>query len=103
MESLVTTVRENVEDAKVVAVSLRVGELTCVVPAALRFCFDVCTRGTNLEGAEMRLESVPGRGRCRDCSREQVLVGAVVTCACGSWDVEILAGQELRLEEVEVI
>jgi hydrogenase nickel incorporation protein HypA/HybF len=41
-------------------VRLRVGRDACVSPDALRFCFDVCTRGTPLEGAA--LEIVEGTG-----------------------------------------
>lgn len=103
MESLVSTIRERVIDAKVVGVKLQIGELTCVVPDALRFCFDVCAKGTLLEGAKLSITRVPGRGRCRDCSRVQSMDGPVLSCICGSWDVEILEGRELRLQEVEVI
>ncbi len=60
MESLVTTVEENVGAARVTAVRLEVGKLACVAPEALRFCFDVCAQGTCLEGARLEILDLPG-------------------------------------------
>jgi Zn finger protein HypA/HybF involved in hydrogenase expression len=68
MEDLVATVTEEIREARVHVVRLVVGRGACVSPSALRFCFDVCTHGTPLEGAtleiaegmgdELRLEEV---------------------------------------------
>ena len=103
MESLVESVVERVGDARVTTVRLEVGRLTCVVPEALSFCFDVCASGTRLEGAAIEILEVEGRGRCRACGRELAVEPLGALCACGSADVEVLAGGELRLREVEVI
>ncbi len=103
MESLVTTVAEEVGAARVMTVRLEVGALTCVVPAALRFCFDVCTNGTPLEGAEIDIVEIPGRARCRACAVELSVDVDAALCPCGSADLEVLAGLELRLKEVEVL
>jgi hydrogenase nickel incorporation protein HypA/HybF len=60
MESLVETVVENVGNAKVASVRLEVGRLAAVVPDSLRFCFDVCARGTSLEGAVLEIIEMTG-------------------------------------------
>lgn len=103
MESLVETVRESVGEARVTLVRLEVGRLTCVVPEALSFCFDVCVSGTSLEGAAIEILEIEGRGRCRACGRERAVELPGGPCGCGAVDVEVLAGEELRLKEVEVI
>jgi hydrogenase nickel incorporation protein HypA/HybF len=103
MESLVETVADNVGDAKVTAVRLEVGRLAAVVPDSLRFCFDVCVRGTPLEGAVLDIIEIGGRGRCGACGREMSVAHFACICACGSSDVSLLAGQELRIRDVEVI
>jgi hydrogenase nickel incorporation protein HypA/HybF len=103
MESLVTTVRERVVDRRVTRVWLEVGRLSCAAPDALRFCFEVCAADTPLEGATLEVVEVPGRARCRACGQEGVLELAHAPCGCGSFDLEVLAGEELRLEGVEVI
>lgn len=60
MEDLVGVVTEETVGARVHVVRLRVGREACVSPDALQFCFDVCTRGTALEGAA--LEIIEGAG-----------------------------------------
>jgi hydrogenase nickel incorporation protein HypA/HybF len=102
MESVVCAVGERIGAARVVAVRLEVGRLAAVVPEALRFCFDVCARGTTLEGASLTIDEIPGRGQCRACGAEQPLESFYADCPCGSTDFAVLAGQELRVKTVEV-
>lgn len=101
-ESLVSTVCEHVGRAKVTRVRVVVGRLSGVVPEAMRFCFDVCAAGTPLEGARLEVEEVAGRARCRSCETEVELEDAVPLCGCGSADLLVLSGQELKIREVEV-
>jgi hydrogenase nickel incorporation protein HypA/HybF len=103
-ESLVSTVRERIgDDAKVRRVRLIVGKLSGVVPDALMFCFDVCAKGTPLEGALLEIDEIAARARCRECDQETVIEDAIPLCRCGSPDIALLSGQELRIKEVEVI
>ena len=103
MESLVAAVRENVARRRVKRVKLRLGKLTCVSADALRCSFDVVARGTVLERAELEIVEVAGRGRCRSCGAGLPLELPVFACRCGSFDVEVIEGEELRLQEVEVV
>ena len=50
-QSVVDAVTERTGDAPVAGVRLRVGRLSGVVPDSVRFCFDLVTDGTPLEGA----------------------------------------------------
>jgi hydrogenase nickel incorporation protein HypA/HybF len=60
-------------------------------------------KGTALEGAELALEEVPARGRCRACGELSRLDGFPLACAaCGAWDVEVVAGEELRVESLDL-
>lgn len=101
-ESLVDLILERTEGSRVQVVRLEVGKMTMVVPEALRFCFEVASKGTPLEVADLEILEVEGRGKCRTCMGEVALAGAVAFCPCGSSDVEILGGNELLLKEVEV-
>lgn len=102
MESLVTMVTEEVGDARVTTVRLEVGRLSCVVPEALLFCFDVCTYDTPLAGAVLEIIEIPGRARCRSCGESLSVDACMAACGCGSVDLDVLTGDELRLREVEV-
>jgi hydrogenase nickel incorporation protein HypA/HybF len=99
-QSVVEAVTERTGSAPVTSVRLRVGRLAGVVPDAMRFCFDLVTAGTPLEGAALELEEPEGRGRCRSCGAEFVLADLILLCDCGSADVEVLAGRELAVASV---
>jgi hydrogenase nickel incorporation protein HypA/HybF len=46
---------------RILAVELAVGEWAGVAPEALAAVFPLCAAGTAAEGAELRIERVPGR------------------------------------------
>jgi hydrogenase nickel incorporation protein HypA/HybF len=88
---------------RVLAVDVRVGHLRQVVPSALEFAWTLVTDGTALEGAALRLETVPARGRCRACATVAELPGFPLACpACGGLDLALEAGEELLVDALEV-
>jgi hydrogenase nickel incorporation protein HypA/HybF len=99
-QSVVDAVTERTGSAPVTTVRVRVGRLAGVVPDAMRFCFDLVTAGTPLEGAELEIEQPEGRGRCRTCGAQFPLTDLVLLCPCGSADVEVVAGRELAVASV---
>jgi hydrogenase nickel incorporation protein HypA/HybF len=101
-ESVVGTVTERLPDAKVTCVHLEIGVLSGVVPDSIRFCFDLATEGTALEGAELKITEIPARCRCRGCGTEFQPEGTIVLCPCGSADVAVLGGEELKILSVSV-
>ena len=99
-QRVVEAVTERTGRAPVASVRLRVGRLAGVVPDAMRFCFELVTAGTPLEGASLQIEQPEGRGRCRTCGEDLVLADLILLCGCGSADVEVLAGRELAVASV---
>src|SRR5512134_4584 len=100
-ESLVEAVTEHAGGSRVMRVSLEIGKLSGVVADSVRFCFDVCTRGTSLDGATLEIVEPPGRAFCRDCNREVEIEDFFALCACGSANLEVRGGRELRIREME--
>jgi hydrogenase nickel incorporation protein HypA/HybF len=99
-ESVVSSVTSRLGDQRVEAVTLEVGALSGVVPDSIRFCFDLCVEGTTLQGATLIITEIPGRGCCRTCDRIVDLPDQIPLCECGSADLEILNGEELRISSV---
>jgi hydrogenase nickel incorporation protein HypA/HybF len=99
-QGVVEAVTERTGSAPVARVRVRVGRLAGVVPDAMRFCFELVTAGTPLEGATLEIEQPEGRGRCRTCGEDFVLADLVLLCRCGSADVEVLSGRELAVASV---
>lgn len=104
--SIVDTVSQEVERKQlgaVIAVGLRIGALTDVVPDALEFGFRAITAGTVLEGARLEIESVPVAGQCDACGETFDVKGLVFICpSCGSSDTKVTRGQELDIAYIEV-
>lgn len=102
IHSIIEVCEQSAGGRKVLAVTLEVGELCQVLPEALEFCFAPCAAGTLLAGATLRIARVPGVGRC-GCGAEFPLPVWYTPCpACGSYGATPLAGEELRVKELEV-
>lgn len=102
-QEIISVARERAGAAQVTRVVIEIGRLTAVLPDAVRSCFRLCVEDTPLRGAELVIIETPGAARCRACGGQVQLDQPLGCCSCGSRDLEWLAGQELRIREIEVI
>lgn len=100
--SVVAICAENSNGATVKLVTLEIGKLSAIMPDAVRFCFDICAKGTVVEGATLEILEIEGRGKCKNCGEVFELQQIVGSCVCGNNDLEIIAGEELKVKEMEV-
>jgi hydrogenase nickel incorporation protein HypA/HybF len=101
-QEIVAIVTERARGARVTRVVLQIGKLSAVLPDAVRFCFELCSEGTVVEGARLDIIETPGRARCRSCGREVMLERPFGRCECGSSDLDWLGGEELNIQAMEV-
>jgi hydrogenase nickel incorporation protein HypA/HybF len=101
-QSLVEAVCEHAAGRRVHSVRLEVGALCAVVPDAMTFCFELATEGTVADGANLVVDMRPGEARCRSCGASFELKDPILLCPCGSADVEVLAGRDLKILSMEV-
>ena len=95
--------RRHAGGRRVARVELKVGHLRQVVPRALTFAWELVGRDMVLEGSELLIEEMPARGRCRACGATGPLPGFPLACsACGGFDLEVVAGEELLVEALEL-
>jgi hydrogenase nickel incorporation protein HypA/HybF len=88
---------------RVTTVRLTVGALSHVEARALEFGFDVVTRGTLAEGAALEIRQPPGQAFCMNCSTTVEVPSRAAPCpACGSHQLMVVGGDELRVDELEV-
>ena len=93
---------QRLPDTKITRVHLEIGALSGVVADSIRFCFDLATEGTGLAGAQLDITEPPARCRCRSCGSEFGPDGPIVLCPCGSPDVAVLSGEQLKILSVSV-
>jgi hydrogenase nickel incorporation protein HypA/HybF len=102
-EAIVRIAEDHAGGRRVTKVEVTVGHLRQVVPSALEFSFELVAAGTVAEGAELVLKHVPVEARCRGCAAKTPQAGFPLACgACGALDIDVVAGDELFVEAVEL-
>jgi len=101
-QSVLESIVARLGDRQVRAVRLEIGRLSGVSADSLRFCFELAAAGTSVDGATLDIDEPAGQARCLSCSDEFVLQDHILLCGCGSSDVRLTAGDELRILSVEV-
>ena len=102
MGRVIAAVESRVRPARVARVRIQIGKLAGLLPETVRFCFALCARGTALDGAALEIDEVRGRGHCRRCGADVRMETSADPCACGSLEIDVVGGKELRIETVEV-
>jgi hydrogenase nickel incorporation protein HypA/HybF len=92
---------------EVKAVDLVVGELRDLDPAWMQRYFAFAAAGSLAESATLRVTRSRALLRCRDCDGS-IPIDRVApsrpTCAqCASMNLELITGNELRIESIDVV
>lgn len=81
-----------------------VGEMTGVVPRYLHHYFPDVSKGTIVEGAELRIEEVKAIGWCRECGTNFHIHENEKRCPhCAAENYEIFQGNKLLMKQVAFI
>lgn len=99
---IVTQEAERHQVKQVLKVGVKLGAFSHVSPQALGFCFDTIKPGTVADEAELLVERLPLRGRCRECGGESPMQEPTDPCPiCGFERLEITQGRELYVAYLE--
>lgn len=102
-QGVVEICEQNAGGRRVTEVIVEIGSLSGVEPEAMAFCFEACTRGTLLDGARLVIERVAALARCAGCGAESSPGSHFDPCpSCGGYHLHLLAGEEMRVKELEV-
>ena len=97
---------------KITRVNLKIGELTFLGIEQLRFAFEVLSRGTLLENAELKIENVKPLIRCTTCGYNgdtdyderpdlHFMIPLLKCRRCGK-DIEIVKGRECTVTNIQM-
>lgn len=82
---------------------LHIGPLSGVEPALLKSAFPLAAAGTLAASAQLDIEKIPIRVRCRDCDAESEVPPNRLLCAhCGGYHTTLLSGKEMLLANLEL-
>ncbi len=89
--------------ARVKKVWLEVGELAGVDPEAMQFSFEAVCRGTLADSAALEIVRSPGLAWCMPCGENVHVSQRFDACpVCGSHQLQVTGGDEMRVKELEV-
>ncbi|MFZ5541471.1 MAG: hydrogenase maturation nickel metallochaperone HypA [Pseudomonadota bacterium] len=100
--SLVAIVGEAAAGRRVRKVWLEVGVHAALLPDALRFCYDVVTKGTPLEASTLEVVELPTGLQCEDCRHAGLADGTTACPKCGGTRLALRTGNELNIQAMEV-
>lgn len=105
-EAIVGRLRPYLEEnpgCRVRRVFVEIGRLSGVDPEALRFAFPAATQSAGLAGIELEIARRPVTLRCCACGVEAEVKNFEMKCgACGSAEVKIAGGRELKITSFEI-
>jgi len=88
---------------QVKSLRLEVGPMAGIELEALHFSYEVVTRGTIADKSKLEVIRLPVQAWCMPCSRSVKVEQRFEACPeCGSYQVEINGGDELRIKDMEV-
>jgi hydrogenase nickel incorporation protein HypA/HybF len=98
-----SSIPKNLDGVPIERVNIAVGKMSAIVPSSLKFCFDIATKQTPLEGATLHIEELPVTLQCKNCNNKWTADQPMFVCEkCEHTEVEMLSGRELDILSIEL-
>jgi hydrogenase nickel incorporation protein HypA/HybF len=105
MQSVLDAAFEALEksgETRITEIKLTVGEQTDIQEIPLNFAFEALKQNTPARNAVLKMNMLTTRSRCADCAAEFDHDRFSMLCpSCGSVDITLLTGRELRIDGME--
>jgi len=105
-QSILNIALENARkvDAKqITGINLLVGQMASLVDDSVQFYWDILSEGTIALGAKLNFKRIPTQMRCFDCSHIFSPSPDTFDCpACKSIRVQVIQGDEMRVDSIDV-
>jgi hydrogenase nickel incorporation protein HypA/HybF len=94
---------EQASATKVTDIHLVLGELASIVDDSVQFYWDLISKETLAEGAKLHFRRIEAQMECQDCGECYRPGDGQLRCPeCEGGNVRVIAGEEFRLEAIEV-
>jgi hydrogenase nickel incorporation protein HypA/HybF len=102
LSEIVLETAKNWKLAKVSKVNIAFGQMIQIVPDIFEFAFRESVSETIVQDAEIDIEIIPVKMRCRGCGNDFHVKENRFECGkCRSTDLEIISGKELFIKSIE--
>ena len=94
---------KNASSKRVVQVNLSIGQFSDEREEAIQFYWDDISRGTPAEGAQLHFQRVEAEMKCLNCGNMFHPEQEAALCPqCSSHRLQLLSGDDVRLESIDV-
>lgn len=96
--------------AKVRKITLQIGKLSMLNHDQLLFGMEIAAKGSVAEGADILIEPLPTKARCRQCGAESIvpdkgslyeILTSLVCPKCDSKELDIVQGRECIVKDIQ--
>ncbi|MBZ0293110.1 MAG: hydrogenase maturation nickel metallochaperone HypA [Anaerolineae bacterium] len=105
-ESVLNTALRYAEQAdaeRITEIHLSIGQLSSFVNDCVSFYWDIISKGTIAEGAQLCFERLPAIFECERCGHQYPLSESELVCpVCGSAHIQVISGDESKLVSIAV-
>lgn len=84
-------------------IELDIGKLSTIEPATFEFAWKHGIRDSVLDGVDLILNYIPGKGSCRECNTIFEMETLFDPCPdCGNYLSEIIEGQQMSIKTIQI-
>lgn len=103
-QGIISVALEAAGDRKITHISLVVGALSSIIDDSVQFYFDVLSKDTLAEGAQLQFRREPATATCQTCQHSYPVEPPLDShCPqCGNPTLAVTGGQAFFVESIEV-
>lgn len=90
--------------SKVTDINLVIGRLSSIIDDSVSFYWEIISKDTICSDAKLHFTRLPATFVCINCNTQYSVKGELEPCPkCSSADVQVITGNEFRVDSIEVI
>ncbi len=97
------SIPEDMTECTVRSVNVDIGQMSSVVPESLTFCFEMASKETVCEGAELIITEIPSIMTCESCAHEWHVDAQAFTCPeCDSIKIQLSQHTDIDINSFDI-
>jgi hydrogenase nickel incorporation protein HypA/HybF len=92
----------NEDSRNITDIYLVIGQLSSLVDDSIQFYWDIISRDTLAQGAQLHFQRIPAEMYCQGCHQTYILQGDFTCPNCGGDRVQVIAGEEFYIEAIDI-